>query len=87
MEYVTIREQNVLRRISFICHTADCAFQYRVNSAGISKAKFTIAFFAAVNRNYGHKERSERNVKHSRHEINRNPPNRNHNHELLDSLN
>ena len=45
-----MREQNVLRRISFICHTAYCAFQYLANSAGISKAKFTIAFFAAVNR-------------------------------------
>ena len=43
-----MREQNVLRRISFICHTVSCAFQYRANSAGISKDKFTIAFLLSI---------------------------------------
>lgn len=73
-----MREQNVLRRISFICHTAYCPFQYRANSAGISKAQFTTAFFARVNHNYSYKRRSERNFKHSRHKMNRNPPYTNH---------
>ena len=73
-----MREQNVLRRISFICHTAYCAFQYRANSAGISKAQFTTAFFARFNHNYSYKRRSERNLKHSRHKMNRNPPSTNH---------